>query len=106
MRTEMNKDRLKRQVDIMKTYLYEFCEVNGIEESELKNYLTIVSCPSDFSIMAINVNDDRDIKFGIKSDMESENGTLFGEFLLTKDKFPKTMNAYENGRDDTVTSGE
>lgn len=78
---------LKRQVKLVETYLFEFCEVYGIKESDLKNHLVVESCVPDNSIMVINIDDQRDVKFGVRMNVSLE---VFGEFLEHKDKFLKT----------------
>lgn len=99
---------LKKQVKLVETYLLEFCEVNGIKENELKNHLVVASCVPDKSIMAINADDQRDVKFGAK--LNGVSIEVFGEFLECKDKFPKTAKLVEeNGGstgDTAVASGE
>lgn len=100
---------LKVQMSLMETYLLEFCKVREIQESELKKYLTVLSCASDNSVMAINVDDQRDVKFGVRVNTF---GVLeiFGEFLDEKEFFPKTVKLLnENGGiagDTILTSGE
>lgn len=105
---KVSNDILKKQVKFVETYLLEFCEVNGVQESELKNHLVVASCVPDSSIMAINADDQRDVKFGVKSNTDSFE--IFGEFLDCKDKFPKTLKLIEenggNTGDTAVTSGE
>lgn len=86
-------DILKRQVQFVETYLLEFCEVNGIKENELKNHLIVISCVPDKSIMVVNVDDQRDVKFGAK--LNGVSIEVFGEFLEHKDKFPKTAKLVE-----------
>ena len=78
---------IKRQVKLVETFLFEFCEVNGIKESDLKNHLLIESCIPDNSIMVINKDDQRDVKFGVRMNVSFE---IFGEFLEYRDKFLKT----------------
>lgn len=85
----MNVDRVKEQVKLVETYLLEFCEVKEVRERELKNHLAVVSCVQDSSIMVINADDERDVKFGIKLHVGSFE--IFGEFLDHKDSFPKTL---------------
>lgn len=87
---------IKRQVKLVETFLFEFCEVNGIKESDLKNHLLIESCIPDNSIMVIDKDDQRDIKFGVRVNVSLE---IFGEFLEHKDKFLKTAKMIEeNGQ--------
>lgn len=86
-------DILKKQVKLVETYLLEFCEVNGIKENELKNHLVVASCVPGNSIMVINLDDKRDIKFGVNWGASSFE--VFGEFLEHKDKFPKTIKLIE-----------
>lgn len=103
---------LKKQIEFVETYLLEFCEVNGVQESELKNRLSVASCVPDNSIMVINSDDQRDIKFGVKLGVTKDGSSfeVFGEFLEHKDKFPKTAKLIEqNGGsagNTMVASGE
>lgn len=115
---EIMKGFVELQLAVLREFLTEFCCVNGIEEKELKTYLKVASCPSDNSIVVVNADDIRDIKFGVKLDIETKEGiflptySYFGEFLDLKDKYPKTTKLLEDinngGRtgDTTVTSGE
>lgn len=96
---KITNDILKRQVNLVETYLLEFCEVNGIQESELKNHLLVASCVPDNSIMAINADDQRDVKFGVKLNVDSFE--IFGEFLDCKDRFPKTLKLIEENGTET-----
>ena len=103
---------IKEQLKLVETYLLEFCEVNGIPESELKNHLVVARCLSDYSVMAVNVDDQRDVKFGTRikvlhEEKESFEIEIFGEFLEHKDKFPKTLKRIEeNGGNIAITSRE
>lgn len=103
-----SNDILKRQVKLVETYLLEFCEVNGIPESELKSHLVVASCVPDNFIMAIDADDQRDVKFGVK--VSAGSFGIFGEFLDYKDKFPKTLKLIEENGGNTgntaTTSGE
>lgn len=105
---KITNDILKKQVNLVETYLLEFCEVNGVQESELKNHLVVASCVPDNFIMAINADDQRDVKFGVKLNVDSFE--IFGEFLDCKGKFPKTLKLIEenggNTGDIATTSGE
>lgn len=97
---------IKEQLKLVETYLLEFCEVNGIPESELKNHLVVARYLSDNSVMAVNVDDQRDVKFGTRIKVLHEEKEpfdieftfeigVFGEFLEHKDKFPKTLKRIE-----------
>ena len=103
---------IKKGINIVGNYLFEFCEVNDVQESELKNHLSVVSCVSDNSILVINSGDQKDIKFGIRLGETKNEGSfdVFGEFLERKDNFPKTVKLIErNGGSTgnaTVASGE
>lgn len=109
---KISNNILKRRVKLVETYLLEFCEVNGVQESEIKNHLAVASCVPDNSILVINSDDQRDIKFGVKLGVTKDGSSfeVFGEFLEHKDKFPKTVKLIEeNGGstgNTTVTSGE
>lgn len=109
---------IKEQLKLVETYLLEFCEVNGIPESELENHLVVARCLSDYSVMAVNVDDQRDVKFGTRIKVLHEEKEsfdieftfeieIFGEFLEHKDKFPKTLKRIEeNGGNIAITSRE
>lgn len=109
---------IKEQLKLVETYLLEFCEVNGIPESELKNHLVVERYLSDYSVMAVNVDDQRDVKFGTRIKVLHEEKEsfdieftleieIFGEFLEHKDKFPKTLKRIEeNGVNIAITSRE
>lgn len=87
---------IKQQTNVLESFLNEFCKVNGIEETELKNHLSVASCPPDNSIMAVSADDPRDIKFGVKMNIKHEDGgffpvfEVFGEYLECKDSYPET----------------
>ena len=84
---------IKEVTKLVETFLLEFCEVNGISENELKNHLVVRTSPADLSILVINVDDERDVKFGVK--LNGSSFEIFGEFLNCKDKFPKTAKLIE-----------
>lgn len=89
---KISKDVLKKQTSLIETFLFEFCEVNGIEENELSKHLQIAVCTGDKSVMAVNTDDIRDVKFGVKVNLEPDKikFEVFGEYLDHKDKYPKT----------------
>lgn len=94
--TEFMESFIKQQTAILESFLNEFCKVNGIKETELKNHLSVASCPPDHSIMAVNVDDTRDIKFGVKTNIKTKDGSffpvfeVFGEYTDCKDNYPET----------------
>lgn len=99
---KISKDVLKKQTSLIETFLFEFCKVNGIEENELSKHLQIAVCTGDKSVMAVNTDDIRDVKFGVKVNLESDKikFEVFGEYLEHKDKYPKTTKfaeVIENG---------
>ena len=105
---------IKEQLKLVETYLLEFCEVNGIPESELKNHLVVARYLSDNSVMAVNVDDQRDVKFGTRIKVLHEEKEpfdieftfeieIFGEFLEHKDKFPKTLKRIEENGGNIAT---
>ena len=114
----MERSFIKQQTAILESFLNEFCKVNGIKETELKNYLSVASCPPDDSVMVVNADDTRDIKFGIKMSITTKDGSfflafeVFGEYTDCKDSYPETtafINSIKNGGDSgntTVASGE
>lgn len=94
MKNYIVENCIKQQTVILESFLYEFCKVNGIEESELKNHLCVGTCFKDHSVMAINANDLRDVKFGIKiiSNEGHPSFEIFGEYLGCEDNYPETKN--------------
>lgn len=101
----METKMLQKQVQIMETYLTEFCEVNGIKENEIKNHLVVATCPPESSIMAVNVDDNRDVKFGLKITIDKVTNPfevtfkvtleVFGEYTDCKSEYPKTTKLLE-----------
>lgn len=93
---------IEEQTNLIGVFLNEFCKVNDIKESELKNNLKVVSYPTDLSIMVVNVDDIRDVKFGVKGRVKTEKGSfltyfdLFGEYLDYQDKYPETTKFIEH----------
>lgn len=115
--TEFMRVFIKQQTAILESFLNEFCRVNGIKESELKDVLHVVSCPADNSIMIVNVDDIRDIKFGVQIKVVTGKGGFSaraypcGEYLECEDKYPDTTRLIEkinggNTGDTESTSGE
>lgn len=104
------------QTTIVETFLEEFCAVMGVKKRSLRRLLHIVTCPSDNSILVVNSDDERDVKFGVKPIITTEENefsikfTVFGEYLTRKEDYPKTTKCIiENGGitgDIEVTSGE
>ena len=110
----MEMKMVKKQIKLVETYLLEFCEVNGIDERDIKDYLVVGVCPPDNMVAAVNVDDNRDVKFGTRikafhgenpfDSMCQSTIEVFGEYLEYKDKYPKTTKliesmGIENGRD-------
>lgn len=95
---KISNDALRKQILLMETFLFEFCEVNGIVEEDLYKHLQVAVCTGDKSVMAVNADDIRDIKFCVKVDAVNEKGNLitkfdaYGEKL---DKYPKTFKLIE-----------
>ena len=91
---KIQDDILKKQMAFVETFLNEFCEVKGIKEAELKEHLQIATCVPDNSVMVVNVDDIRDVKFGVKLVAETDNieFEVFGEYLDQKDEYPKLWN--------------
>ena len=82
---------IKEATNLVETFLLEFCEVNGISESELKNHLIVKTSPADLSILVINVDDERDVKFGVQITEDEEiTYDIFGEYTDMREKYPKT----------------
>lgn len=97
MKTDMkcSEKSIKEVTKFVETFLFEFCEVNGISENELKNHLVVRTSPADLSILVINVDDERDVKFGVKITYDEENETydIFGEYTDMRESYPKTTKA-------------
>lgn len=83
---------IREATKLVETFLLEFCEVNGISENELKNHLAVRTSPADLSILVINADDERDVKFGVKiiTDEGNETYDIFGEYTDMRENYPKT----------------
>ena len=83
---------IRKATKFVETFLLEFCEVNGISENELKNHLLVRTSPADLSILVINVDDERDVKFGVRIPYDEENDAydIFGEYTGMRESYPKT----------------
>lgn len=92
----MNREMLSKITTLVETYLCEFCEVKGITENELKDLLMVASCPSDASILVVNKDDTRDVKFGVKVKHELTKVSIevFGEYTEQSDDYPKTKELF------------
>lgn len=92
----------KTQTGLIETYLLEYCEVNGIKETELKDHVVIARVVEDNSTNVVNVDDPRDVKIGIRLCTSSlaEPANLiyevYGEYIADKDKYPKTTKFLES----------
>lgn len=95
---KIDNNILKGQIALVETYLHEYCEVSGIKESDLKNHLVVGANKKDFSVMVINSTDMRSVMFGVKLNIQPGNITydVFGEYLDTKEMYPKTTKAIQN----------
>lgn len=97
---------IRTQIALVECYLMEYCEAYGIKETELKDYLIIGTCPPENSIWVRNVDDERDVKFGVAIIVEEHNEGLmhtmkFDVYGKDLEKFPKTSKLIEdvkNGR--------
>lgn len=105
----------EKQTALVETFLNEFCGVNELKEVDLKEHVQIVSCPSDNTLLVVNADDERDIKFGVRSNISiSEanflvNFEVFGEYLSHKEDYPQTTKLLDYGgttRDIEASSGE
>ena len=86
----MNEDEMKKleeMTELVGCYLMEFCDVNKISEESLKDHVNVVSSPEDSSILVVNVDDKRDVKFGVSL---SEKIKTFGEYSDQKNIYTKT----------------
>lgn len=104
-------DYLVQQKALVETFLFEFCKVNGIKEKELRHHLQVASCMEDNSLMAVNADDVRDVKFGVKLMVKTENGKFsaefipFGEYLDHTDMYPETTKLIEEMKNGGNTRG-
>ena len=84
------KNEPKQMVNLLETYLNEFCEVMGVTEKELPKHMVVYSNPQD-KFMAILSAKDRDrVMIGVK--LTENSYEISGEYVTEKDKFPKTRN--------------
>lgn len=79
---------LKQTCEIMQVLFDEYCEQEGIDESELKNRLQIVRCDLDTSLHIVNVDDERDEKLSITFD--TKDGKVCFDVVVDAEQFPKT----------------
>lgn len=93
----------KTQTSLLEVYLLEWCEVNKVQESELRGLLKIGHYVADGMVAVINADDERDIKIGIKCHSDVTPGVgevkqwfeVFGEYIAEKDNYPKTTKFLE-----------
>lgn len=102
---EFVKRIAKAQSDIMEVYLKEYCEVNAIEENELKNHLQVIHRPEGIFVTALG--SEEDVEFGIRYvdsiDLNEKKNivkltqffTVVGKFL-TENKWQKTEEFLRN----------
>ena len=86
----MNTDEMKKleeMTELVGCFLLEFCNVNNITEDCLKDYVNVVSSPEDSSILVVNVDDKRDVKFGVTLGDKIE---TFGEYTKNKELYTET----------------
>lgn len=86
----MNVDEMKKleeMTELVGCFLLEFCNVNRIAEESLKDHVNVVSSPEDSSILVVNVDDQRDVKFGVTLDDKIE---TFGEYTEQKELYTET----------------
>lgn len=86
----MNTDEMKKieeMTELVGCFLLEFCNVNNITEDSLKDYVNVVSSPEDSSILVVNVDDKRDVKFGVTLGDKIE---TFGEYTKNKELYTET----------------
>lgn len=116
--TSQNSEIMKvieQQISFVETFLGEFCKVNGIGESDLRRTIRVKAFPTDSTIMVVDAENEEDVKFGVKSYINTSEGKfvvnfeVFGEFTEHKDLYPKTTKHLSDGGgtgDSSITSGE
>ena len=85
---KISDELLKQTCEIMQVLFDEYCEQEGIDESELKNRLQIVRCDLDTSLHIVNVDDERDEKLSITFD--TMDGKVVFHVIVDAERFPKT----------------
>lgn len=94
-----NRDVRERQVKIVEQYLTEYCKVNSIKESELKEYVTVEYVKDKDAVIVSNADDSREIKIGVVCSYGYSPilGSLVytqeitGSVLQEQDKYPLTF---------------
>lgn len=90
---ENSEALLEKKIEVVKSFLNEFCTLNGIEEASLKEHLKVIARYFDEAVYVTSAKDEGDVKFGIRGLMESE---LFGSFLTEREQYPKTTKLLED----------
>lgn len=80
-------EKIEKMTELVGCFLLEFCKVEGVSEENLKNSVNVVSSPEDSSILVVNVDDNRDVKFGVTL---GDNIETFGEYTEKKDIYQET----------------
>lgn len=93
----MKKNEIaKVQTSIIECYLMEYCEVNGVKETDLNERLSLFTT-ADYSVEVIGGEDTSDVKIGVRYSCEDSKHilTIYGECLSETEKYPKTFNLLE-----------
>lgn len=103
----ISEETILQQATLVESFLGEFCKVNEIKEEELKDTLSVVTLLSDNAIMAVSVDDVKDVKFGVKFKVKNDEGMfsltfeVFGDYIHNKEYYPETtrlLNEFTHGR--------
>lgn len=91
---ENSEALLEKKIEAVKSFLNEFCTLNGIKETSLKEHVKVIARYYDEAVYVTAANDENDIKFGMRGLAETE---LFGSFLTEREQYPKTIKLLEDG---------
>lgn len=80
-------EKIEKMIELVGCFLLEFCKVEGVSEENLKDNVNVISSPEESSILVVNVNDNRDVKFGVTL---GDNIEIFGEYTEKKDVYQET----------------
>lgn len=93
------RDVREKQVKIVEQYLTEYCKVNSVKESELKEHVIVEYVKDKDAVIVRNADDSRDIKIGVVCSYEYSpvlgslvyNQEVIGSFITESDMFPLTL---------------
>lgn len=104
--TMITKKMLEEQIALVESFLYEFCGVSGLEESELKEHVEVATIASDNVVMVVDSSSEK-ILFGVRMKVKKAESNLvgctevLGEYTQCMDKYPRTTEMFlstSNGR--------